>query len=254
MGRKELSPSESIAGTGANVNRRFDLEGKKVVVVSRGHAIANAVAVAFRAESAQVAVPPFNTTQRNAGVKRFAAPVCAAVAALGGVDVLVTVTGIEATSRIGDASVDCWDAGFSEPLKTTFFATQAVLPALKAARGTIVNVTSVLGLMGARPGLAIPAAAMACAAHHTRMMALRLSTDGVRVNCLCHGYASNLERDGPESHRSAAAEGARANAIPLGRLGQPEDFTGSVLFLASPLSSYMTGTILTNDGGTYAGN
>lgn len=233
---------------------RFELDGKKVVLVSRGHTVSSAIAEAFRTEGARVALADGTPSGTPVGTERFYAPVRSAIEQMGGLDILITFTGIEATGLIDEATTQTWQTGFSEPMKCTFFSTQAALPELKTSRGVVVNVTSILGLMGAQPGLAIPAAAMACAVQHTRMMALRLSTDGVRVNGMCHGYMSDLERNGLKSHRGESRDDLATGGVPLGRLGTPKDLTGSILFLASPLSAFMTGTILTNDGGAYGGN
>lgn len=231
----------------------IDHADKRVLVAGADPSLSQAVAHSFRAHGANVVEAPTHAQGRNLSVDDRRKFVRDAIVQLGGLDILVTQTGIEAVALIDNTALETWEAGFSQPLKATFFTTQAALVALKDSRGTIVNVTSVLGQMGAPAGLAIPAAAMACVVHHTRMLALRLSKDAVRVNCVCHGYLCELEGTGvQDSHRSSAAW--VADGIPLGRFAQAEDVVNTVMFLASPLANYITGSILSADGGTYAGS
>jgi NAD(P)-dependent dehydrogenase (short-subunit alcohol dehydrogenase family) len=231
----------------------IDHADRRVLVAGADRSLGQAIAQSFRAQGATVVEALTRAQGNHIGVEANRKFVRDAIVQLGGLDILVTYTGIEAVALIDNATLDTWEVAFSQPLKATFFTTQAALSALKSSRGSIVNVTSVLGQMGAPAGLAIPAAAMACVVHHTRMMALRLSKDAVRVNCVCHGYLCELESTGvPQgSHKSSPA--SVANSIPLGRLAHADDIVNAVMFLASPLADYITGAILSADGGTYAG-
>ena len=232
----------------------IDHAGKRVLVVGADHSLGKAIAHSFRAQGATVVEALNRVYGNHIGVEANRNFVRDAIIQLGGLDILVTYTGIEAVALIDDATLETWEVAFSQPLKATFFTTQAALSALKSCRGAIVNVTLVLGQMGAPAGLAIAAAAMASVVHHTRMLALRLSMDAVRVNCVCHGYLSEVESTGVLQGSDQSTPASVANGVPLGRLAHSDDIVNAVMFLASPLADYVTGAILSADGGTYAGS
>lgn len=232
----------------------IDLADRRVLVVGADRSLVQAIAHSFREQGASVVEMLTRTQGNDIGVEANRKFVREAIAQLGGLDILVAYTGIEAVALMDNATPDTWEVAFSQPLKATFFATQAALSALKSSRGAIVNVTSVLGQMGAPAGLAIAAAAMACVAQHTRMLALRLSKDAVRVNCVCHGYLHELESNGVQQSPHKPNPVSVANSIPLGRLAQTDDIVNAAMFLASPLANYITGAVLSADGGTYAGS
>jgi 3-oxoacyl-[acyl-carrier protein] reductase len=140
-------------------------------------------------------------------------------------------------------------------LKAAFFTAQMCVPQLKLTRGNIVNVSSVLGLMGGPAGSAVYATTKGAVVQMTRMMSLALATDGVRVNALCPGWI-----DTPMIQRDNAAAGGDAlykyitGVVPAGRIGTPEETVGAMLYLAASSSSYTTGAILSTDGGLAAGH
>ena len=236
-----------------HVSAGIDLMGKRVLVVGQADDLSQTVATGFRGRGAHVATLASFDPPSSPDVASIQSRVMKSIQELGGLDTLIACISPGGTTAISEATEKSWESAFTSPSKAAFFATQAALGALKISRGSIVNVTSVLALMGAPPGLAITAAAMACFVHHTRMMALRLSTDGVRVNAICYGYQSPLEAYGrtPPEDASLLSPGG---VIPLGRWSNPADIIGTALFLASPLAAHMTGSIVVNDGGTYGGH
>ncbi|TXS91856.1 SDR family oxidoreductase [Parahaliea maris] len=232
----------------------MNFSGKKVLVAGSGDPVQQAIAKAFVEAGASAGEVDILGAVQSAGADAVSAKVKEYIATTGGLDVLVVTLGINDMELIEAASADNWQAGFSMPLKAAFFAAQAAIPALRESSGAIVNVTSTLGQMGAAPGLAIPAAAMACLIHHTRMLSLRLSLDGVRVNCVCQGYTSEKEIVGLTAANDQPTAPTMEDEVPMGRLTLPEDVVGPVLFLASPLAGFMTGNVLSADGGTFSGH
>jgi NAD(P)-dependent dehydrogenase (short-subunit alcohol dehydrogenase family) len=174
-------------------------------------------------------------------------------AALGGLDVAVNNVGNPLT--IGpflDYTEEQWDAVFALDIKSTLFCCQAEAIAMieRGVRGRIINVSSSSGIVGA-PTVAAYGAAKAGVIHLTKSMALELAPYGIRVNCIVPGthmteaIRATLESGGPQADFLRAA----AKATPLGRLGDPLETGGVAVFLASNLSSYMTGHAVISDGG-----
>ena len=245
---------------------QFDFTDKRALIIGAGHPIGQAVTYKLMNHGARVvahdwamAAPADASFPTAAG----AAPICVkgdirdvaecrhivelAVAQLDGLDLLVFCPGLAPDALIEDAVEDLWEQTFSATIKAAFFCSQAAFPALKGSKGSIVNVASILGQMAGLPGKAIYAAAMACLIHQTRMLALRLSLDGVRVNCLCHGELVE------EAMIDASGRPIPAD-IPLGRRGSADEMATAVIFLASQHAQFMTGATLVSDGGTYSGH
>lgn len=126
---------------------------------------------------------------------------------------------------------------------------RAFLPQLQATRGRIVNLGSIMSV-SAGPGLSAYAASKGAVLQFTRALAHDLAADGIRVNAIAPGVIATpmtkVTRETPE------AIGRFMAHTPLGRIGQPEELVGPVLFLASNLSTYVTGTLLPVDGGYLA--
>jgi NAD(P)-dependent dehydrogenase (short-subunit alcohol dehydrogenase family) len=175
------------------------------------------------------------------------------VAELGGLDVAVNNVGHPlAIGPFLDYSEEQWDAVFALDLKSVLFCCQAeaVSMAERGIRGRIVNVASSSGVVGA-PSVSAYGAAKAGVIHLTKSIALELAPYGIRVNCIVPGthltepIRATLESGGPQAEFLRAA----AAATPLGRLGDPLETGGVAVFLASNLSSYVTGHSVVSDGG-----
>ena len=176
------------------------------------------------------------------------AAVGAAEAALGTVDVLVNNSGV---SGRGARLLDLEDADVAGVLDVNltgaFRVAKAVVRRLvEAGRpGSVVNVASILAF-GTSPGVGPYAASKAGLAHLTRAMALEWARHGVRVNALAPGYIlTDINRD----YFASDAGKAMIRRVPQRRLGDPSDLDGPLLLLASDASRYMTGAVLTVDGG-----
>jgi 3-oxoacyl-[acyl-carrier protein] reductase len=142
---------------------------------------------------------------------------------------------------------DDWDAVLDTNLSAVFRMSRAVMrPMMKQRYGRIVNITSVVGVMG-NQGQANYAAAKAGVAGMTRALARELASRSITVNCVAPGFiATDMTAGLPEAQQQALL-----TQIPLGQLGTPDDIASAVAFLASPQAGYITGQELNVNGGMY---
>lgn len=165
----------------------------------------------------------------------------------GALSILVNNAGIAQDNlllRMKDAE---WDAVIDTDLTSVFRLSRAVMRGMMKARaGRIINITSVVGSSG-NPGQVNYSAAKAGIAGLTRSLAREVGSRGITVNCIAPGFIdTDMTRSLAEPQRAALLE-----AIPLARLGRPEDIAAAVLFLASPGGGYITGATLHVNGGMY---
>ena len=168
-----------------------------------------------------------------------------AAAELGKVNILVNNAGITKDGLLLRMSEDSWDAVLDANLKGTFLCTRAAAKLMVKQRGgRIINITSVMGQIG-NPGQANYSASKAGIIGFTRTVARELGGRGITVNAVAPGFIDT-------NMTEALAENVKETVlgkIPLGRFGTPEDVGAAVAFLASEAASYITGQILTVDGG-----
>ena len=164
----------------------------------------------------------------------------------GRLDILVNNAGIAAPAPALDLEEAQWDAVLDTNLKGAFLAAQAAARIMKRnGGGAIVNVASILGLRVAGQ-VAAYAASKAGLIQLTKALALEWARHGVRVNALCPGY---IETDINRDFFASEAGKAMLKRVPQRRLGQPFDLDGPLLLLCSDASAYMTGSVITVDGG-----
>jgi 3-oxoacyl-[acyl-carrier protein] reductase len=244
----------------------LDFSGKRVVVCGGSKGIGRAVAVGFARAGAVVSIcargaEALAATRAELGTSGHAAGcdladgaalaryIAEAEQALGGIDVLVNNA-----SGFGMADTEeGWAAGLGVDVLATARASRAALPALKAAKGCIVNVSSISGF---RPSVRAPAyaAVKALLINYTQSQAAALAAEGVRVNGVAPG---SIEFPGGvwDQRRTSAPELYRRTlaSIPFGRMGTAEEVADVVLFLASPLARWVTGHTIVVDGGQMLG-
>tara|TARA_R110002020_G_scaffold109430_16_gene253170 strand:+ start:36401 stop:37225 length:825 start_codon:yes stop_codon:yes gene_type:complete len=251
------------SGIGAALCKAFAAAGAQVVILDLDQA---------KAEALAETLPRAKAIPCNVGVAEQVNEAFGAIAAdHGAVDVLVNNAGIiggpeykrvldqrarnieaqargkagqplNATAHMTDSQ---WNLMLNTHLGGTFYCTRAALPAMQERRcGAIINMSSIIGLSG---GGGIPhyAAAKAGIIGFTRAVAQEVAPLGIRVNAVAPGFIDTGLRD----DLPADIARSQVNAIPMGRLGQPDEIAQTVLYLASDRASYITGQVLSPNGG-----
>ncbi|HEX2607709.1 MAG TPA: 3-oxoacyl-[acyl-carrier-protein] reductase [Flavisolibacter sp.] len=247
------------------------LENKVVIVTGAARGIGEGIAIKLAEQGAHIAFSYISESSaekaatleeklKGMGIKakayrsnagEFAA--CEAfvnevVKDFGTVDVCVNNAGISKDNLLLRMTPEQWDDVMQINLKSVFNMTKQVIrPMMKAKSGSIINMSSVIGLMG-NAGQGSYAASKAGIIGFTKSVAKELGSRNVRCNAIAPGF---VETD----MTSYLKEGEQADkyraGIPLGRFGTSEDIANVTLFLASDLSSYVTGQVLSVDGGLY---
>lgn len=242
------------------------LGGKTALVTGASRGIGKAIAVALAEQGAQVAINYAGNTVAAEEVKaqieaaggkailvqadvadpaQVAAMVDKVVAEFGTIDILVNNAGITKDGLLMRMSDEQWDAVLNTNLKSVYSCTKAVTKIMMKKRyGRIVNMSSVVGLMG-NAGQANYAAAKAGIIGFSKSVAKELASRGITVNMIAPGC---IGTDMTAALPDKVKEAMLAN-IPLGRVGTPEDVANAVLFLVSDQAAYITGQIINVDGG-----
>ncbi|MGZ5287112.1 MAG: 3-oxoacyl-[acyl-carrier-protein] reductase [Flavisolibacter sp.] len=166
----------------------------------------------------------------------------------GSVDVCVNNAGISKDNLLLRMTQEQWDDVIKVNLNSVFYMTKQVIrPMMKAKSGSIINMSSVIGLMG-NAGQASYAASKAGVIGFTKSVAKELGSRNVRCNAIAPGFVetdmTSYLKDGEQADKYKAG-------IPLGKFGTAEDIANVTLFLASAMSSYVTGQVISVDGGLY---
>jgi len=231
-------------GIGLAIAKRLAADGFDLVLSYRGDAAA--------AEEAKAAL-----AGSNRKIELVASDVADADAAgaliehtmttFGRIDALINNAGITRDTLIMRMSEDDWDSVISTNLKGAFLTSKAAIrPMLRQRSGRIVNITSVVGLVG-NAGQANYAAAKAGLVGLTKSLAKEVGSRGITVNAVAPGFiATRLTDVIPENLKEELLK-----QTPLGRFGQPDDVSGAVAFLVSDDAAFITGHVLTVDGGLF---
>lgn len=242
------------------------LDGRHALVTGASRGIGRAVALAFAAEGASVALnfagnvaaaEAVRAEIESAGGKAILVPadvsdenavedmVKTVTEAFGNIDILVNNAGITRDGLLLRMKEEDWDAVLNTNLKGVFLCTKAVSKFMMKKRyGRIVNMASVVGVTG-NASQANYAAAKAGVIGFTKAMAKELASRGITVNAIAPGFIrSDMTDVLPDKVKEAMLA-----EIPLGRAGEPADVAKAALFLASDQAAYITGQVLKVDGG-----
>ena len=234
-----------VTGAGRGIGRaialKFAAAGADVVCVSRTAENSEKVAAEIRALGRKAwahAVDVADAASVNAAAEKILSEV-------GRVDILVNNAGVIRDGLLMRMSEADWDTVLDTNLKGAFLVSKAFSRAmLKQRAGRIINISSVIGLIG-NAGQCNYAASKAGLIGFTKSVAIELASRGITANAIAPGYI--------ETDMTAALSGAQRDdllkQIPLGSLGQAEDVANAALFLAGPAARYITGQVLTVDGG-----
>ena len=229
-------------GIGHAIAVRLAREGARVASVSRTEANAKKTADEINAARPDAAKAyPVDVADQDA-VQKAAAQI---LEDFGRVDILVNNAGVTRDGLSMRMSLDDWDTVLNTNLKGAFTFSQALMRSMiKQRSGRIINISSIAGLTG-NAGQANYAASKAGLIGLTKTLARELASRGITVNAVAPGL---IETD-MTTVLSEEIRQAILQKVPLGKLGDPEDIAGAVAFLASSEAKYITGQVLTVDGG-----
>lgn len=244
---------------------RRELAGQLAIVTGAGGGIGQAIAVALAAAGADVVIHYYTSPAAAQQVAQLctaygvrALTVAAdltdpaqvrglvvASTALGQPQILVNNAAISLTTLLQETTLEAWEQVFRINLTAPFLCTQAVLPyMLRCGTGRIVNISSVWGMVGGSHEVAYSASKSGLIGF-TKALAKELGPSGVTVNAVAPGAVETSMLDG----LTAEEQNNLSAAIPVGRFGQPQEVASAVVYLASPASAYMTGQVLSPNGG-----
>jgi NAD(P)-dependent dehydrogenase (short-subunit alcohol dehydrogenase family) len=236
--------SGGARGMGAEAGRLFAKEGAKVVLGDVLESEGKTTVEEIRAAGGEAAFVRLDVTSES----DWAAAVAEAERWYGKLDVLVNNAGIGGGNRIEDTTLADWERIMAVNSTGVFLGTRAVIPAMRrAGGGSIVNISSQLGLVGTDNSSPQYQASKGAVRLLTKTTAIQYARDGIRANSVHPGpivtAMTERRRADPETYRLTVSR------IPLGRYGQPLEVALGVLYLASDEASFVTGSELVIDGG-----
>jgi NAD(P)-dependent dehydrogenase (short-subunit alcohol dehydrogenase family) len=239
-----ITGAASARGLGLACARLFAEHGARVQILDLD---------AGAATSAAAALPGSGHLGGRCDVTRRAeceAAVAAALRAFGRIDILVNIAGITSPQRLMEVDDATYERIFDINMRGTLHMTQAVVPHMRARKaGAIVNMSSVSAQRGGGVfGGSHYAAAKAAVLGYTKACARELGPDNIRVNAVCPSY---IDTDIAAGLITAERLAAIVASVPMGRPGHAHEVAGCILFLASELSSYVTGSAIDINGGSH---
>ena len=237
-------------GIGAGCARVLGAAGASIAVWDIDQAAANATVTELHSAEIAAGAVIADVSDKSA----VEAAIAKIAAEFGRIDVLVNNAGTHDGKGIEAGDESDWDRIIGTNLKSVYLVTKAALPWLKAARGRIVNMGSMVGLVGQGQSGAYSASKGGIVAL-TKNMALDFAAYGMRVNCICPGWVRTPLVDQWFAMQADEAEARDyvASIHPLGRIADADEVGAVALFLASDMSSFVTGVAIPVDGGVTLG-
>jgi len=242
------------------------LEHKTALITGASRGIGEAIALKFAEHGAHIAFTYLSSAERAAaleekltalgvkakGYRSDAADYAAAeqlagdvISTFGSIDICVNNAGISRDNLLLRLTPEQWDEVLQANLKSVYNLTRQVIrPMMKARSGSIINMSSIVGLRG-NPGQSSYAASKAGIIGFTKSIAQELGSRNIRVNAIAPGF---IETDMTHYLKDGGAE-QWFKQIPMQRFGRPEEVANAALFLASDMSSYITGQVISTCGG-----
>lgn len=233
-------------GNGAAIALGLAEHGARVVSTDMDPVLAEKTAAAIRAAGGDASAHQLNVSDKAAAAALARELDAAGIA----VSIVVNNAGICPRHTIDSPDLDrSWQAAIDVNLTGALHVTTAFLPALRATKGTVVNIASIASFVSTATSVSYPVSKAGLKAL-TQSLAHELAPEGIRVNAIAPGtFATAMT----EATRNNPERSARfLTRIPMGRYGDPKELVGPVVFLASAMSSYVTGTTLVVDGGYLA--
>lgn len=248
----ERAPVALISGGNSGIGRasalRFTAMGWRVALAARNEAKGADTVAAVAAAGGEGIFTSCDVRE----AAQCEAAVAATLAHFGRLDCLVNNAGVVLRNRtVAETSLEEWHQVFAVNLHGAFYLCKYALPALIGTKGSIVNVSSYVGLV-ALAGLPAYGAAKGAMVQLTRALAIDHAAQGVRANCVCPGTVRT-----PMTDQAWAAYGPGASEVwsrkhPLGRIAEADEVAAAICFFASPDASFLTGVIMPVDGGITA--
>src|SRR6267143_6566236 len=235
-----------VTGAGRGIGRAIALrlasEGARVACVSRAEENAKRTASEINTGHADSARPYGADVADHAAVQKTGAQI---LAEFDKVDILVNNAGVTCDALAMRMSIEDWDMVINTNLRGAFSFTQAILrPMVKQRSGRIINISSVIGIIG-NAGQTNYAASKAGLIGFTKSLAKELASRNITVNAIAPGYVATDMTKALSNEIQKSIQ----SRIPLGKTGAPEDVASTAAFLASAEASYITGQVLCVDGG-----
>ncbi|MFI8592151.1 3-oxoacyl-ACP reductase FabG [Dietzia maris] len=238
------------------------LEGQRAVVTGAGQGIGLAIAEGLASHGARVAIADLDGDRAVAAASALKSAESLGLAcdvmnetdvddvaakvvdAWGGIDIWINNAGVTRDASLRNMTPEDFDLVIGVHLRGSWLGVRKAAEVMRETGGTIVNISSMSGKVG-NPGQTNYSAAKAGIVGLTKAAAKELAHRGIRVNAIQPGLIKTPMTAAMKAEAFAATEAT----IPMGRAGNPSEVAGAAIFLASPLSSYMTGTVLEVSGG-----
>jgi 3-oxoacyl-[acyl-carrier protein] reductase len=231
------------AGIGKAIAERFAKEGANIIILATNQERGEATVLHLQSLNPSIKAKFFKVNVSL--TKEVDATVADILKEFPSIDILINNAGIVRDTLLMKMSEDDWDTVLNVNLKSVYNTCHALVRNfIKARKGKIINITSVVGLTG-NAGQANYAASKSGMIGFTKSLAKELATRGINVNCIAPGFIETEMTDALNDEQKKAI----LSQVPMNRLGSSDEIASAALFLASDLANYITGQTLTVDGG-----